>query len=194
MKLLSCALVVLAVSGAFAQETSQAQQQPPQSKLGKFLGQPSTRYVSKKVNLPEVPGLDDDTFFFEVVSAQSVAKPEVTVRGVRFSGYHYSRVGGTSRVAFFDEDEIPSIVAAIRQIVTDAKPASDVDMGELGKQKVMEVIRIVSREGTEFTYDETLVGNYRVTVGYQSFNAGSKEAFTKIADNLEKAAAILKKL
>lgn len=190
--LLTSLLVFLVFTAGWTQVQPTVAPKPAETKLGKFLSQSSSLFVVKKVNLPNIKG--PDTFFFEINSASLTDNTELKVRGVKLTGYQYNSIGGDTSSVFIDEEEIPSLVSAIRKLVTDAKPAKIIDMGELGPQKVMTTIRVISLDGAEFAFDETLVGNFRVTIGYRSFDAGNASAFTKIADSLEKAGAILKKL
>lgn len=171
-------------------------QAPPQNetKLGKFLTGTSMKFQAKKINLPNVKGTEDDTFFLEIVSAISPKNPQVSVRGLRITGFRYSRVGSITERAFIDEDELPELIEGIRAIVKEATAPTEVDFGDLGKEKVVNTIRVVSREGLEFTYDETLVGAYVVVINHRGYQAGSKEALTKLADGFERASNLLKKL
>ncbi len=195
MKLLTlvCALTLSPFSHALVSE--QAPQKESVSKLGTFLSQPSKRYFAKKVEVRRISGGDGHEFFLQAISARDADSPETTYRGIRLTAYaNITPSNFASEVTFFDEDELSALIAAIKQIVTDAKPAASVDMGDLGFVKVMETIRVVSREGTEFTYDETLVGKFRVLIGPMSFNVGSKDVLSQIAANLELGLAVLKQL
>jgi hypothetical protein len=151
----------------------------------------STTIVSKSIKLPAIRlfGLAQETLKIECVRAHSIKDSQVIFRGVtlRAEGNNLSSSCG------IELEELPGLVAAIRNAIKDAAVATVLDFGELGKVTVATEIDIVTIDGTHFLYTAENEDDFSLIIGGRMISA-DKEVFTSLADALERASKLLKKL